>query len=64
MGFVYTVENKPISDGRTKTGSYVGGNRKLDAGFRVGGFQEFAETNASAPSVQLQRIQVDLAVIV
>ena len=30
-GFVYVVENKPISAGYTKTGAYVGEGRKLDA---------------------------------
>ena len=58
----YIAENKPTPAGYATTGAYVGGNRKLHAGFRVKGFQEFAETNASAPTVQLQRIRVALAV--
>ena len=61
--FVYTVGNKPIPAGHTKTGAYVGENRKLDAGFGVKGFQEFVETNASEPTVQLQIIRLFLAVI-
>ena len=55
--------SKPISAGHTKTSAYVGENRKLDSRFRVEGFQEFAETNASAPAVQLQSIRAVLAVI-
>ena len=61
--FVYTVTNKPISAGSTKTRAYVGENRKLDTGFHAKGFQEFAEPNASAPTVQLQSIREALAVI-
>ena len=61
--FVYTRENKPISDGHTKTGAYVGEDRKLEAVFRVKRFQEFVETHASAPTVQLQIIRLLLAVI-
>ena len=55
--------NKPISADRKKTGAYVGENRKLDAGFCVKGFREFAEPNASAPTVQLQSIRMCVAVI-
>ena len=62
-GFVCAVGNKPISAGHNKTGAYVGENRKLDAGFCVTWFQEFAQTNASAPSVQLQIIRVVLGLI-
>ena len=36
---------------------------KLDAVFCVEGFREFAETNASAPKVELQRIRAVLALI-
>ena len=61
--FDYTMRNKPISAGHTKTGAYVGGDRKLDAWFRVKGFREFSETNSSEPSVQLQIICLFLAVI-
>ena len=61
--FVYTMENKPISSGRTKTGAYVDENRKSGARFCVKGRQEFAEPNASAPTVQLQSIRMCLAVI-
>ena len=61
--FAYAVGSKPLSAGCAKTGAYVGENRKLVAVFRVGGFQEFADTNASAPTVQLQRIMVLLDVI-
>ena len=61
--FVYAVANKPISDCYTKSGAYAGAYRKLDARFRVKGFQEFAETNASPPTVQLQRIRAVLALI-
>ena len=38
--------------------------RKLDARFRVNGFQEFVEVNASAPTAQLQGIRLFLDVIV
>ena len=62
-GFVYAVENKPISAGHTKTGAYVGGNRKVDAILRVKWFQEFVEPNAYAPTVQLQGIRAVLDVI-
>ena len=41
----------------------MGGNRKLDSGFRVKCLQEFTEPNASAPKVQLQIIRLCLAVI-
>ena len=61
--FVCAVNNKPIPAGYTKTGAYVGQNRKLDAWFRVKCFQWFVETNASAPMVQLQSIRVVLDVI-
>ena len=61
--FAYTVRNKPISAGYKKTSAYVGENRKLDSRFRATGFQEFAETDASAPTVQLQSIRAVLAVI-
>ena len=60
-GFVYAVQNKPISAGHTKTGAYVDENRKLDARFRVTGFQELVETNASAQTAQLQSIMVVFA---
>ena len=62
-GFVYAVGNKPISGGHAKTCAHVGENRKLDAGFCVNGFQECVETNASAPTAQLQRIRAALALI-
>ena len=62
-GFVYAVENKPISAGHTKTGAYVGENRKLDAMFRVKCPHEIVETNAPAPSVQLQSLRAVLTVI-
>ena len=52
--FVYTMGNKPIAAGRKKTGAYVGTNRKLDARFCVKVRREFVESNASAPTVQLQ----------
>ena len=61
--FVYAAENKPISSDHAQTGAYVGENRKIDARFRVKRFQEFVETNASAPTAQLQRIRVALSVI-
>ena len=61
--FGYSVGNKPISAGHTKTAAYVDGDRKLDAGFGVKGSQEFAETDAPAPKVQLQIIMVLLGVI-
>ena len=57
------MANKPIYAGYAKTGADVGGNRKLDSGFRVKGFQELAETNASEPTVQLLSIRVVLDVI-
>ena len=46
-----------------KAGTYVDENRKLDGRFSVKGFQEFAEPNASTPTVQLQSIRMCLAVI-
>ena len=46
-----------------KTGAYVGENRKLGAIFCAKGRQEIAETNAPAPTVQLQRIRAVLGVI-
>ena len=61
--FVYAVGNKPISAGRAKTGAYVDEYRKQDARFFVTWFQEFAESNASAPTVPLQSIRLCLAVI-
>ena len=61
--FVYTVGNKPIASAHTKTGAYVGENRKSDAIFCVTGSHEFVEQNASAPTVQLQSIRVVLDVI-
>ena len=45
------------------TGAYVVESRKLDARFRVKGFQGIVETNASAPTVQLPTIRVVLDVI-
>ena len=45
-----------------KTGAYVDENRKLDAVLCVKCFQEFVETNESAPTVQLQIIRGVLAV--
>ena len=57
------MENKPIPAGHAKTGTYVGEGRKLDAIFCVSGFQEFVETNASAPTVKLQIIRAVAAVI-
>ena len=51
------MKDKPISADHTKTGAYVEENRKLDAGFRVKGFQEFAETNESEPTAQLHVIR-------
>ena len=62
-GDLLTPWDKPISAGHTKTGAYVGANRKFDARFCVKGFPEFAETNASAPTSQLQSIRVVLAAI-
>ena len=61
--FVYNVGNKPISDCHIKTGATDDENRKLEARLRFKGFQEFAATNASAPTVQLQIIRLFLAVI-
>ena len=46
-----------------RRGAYDGGNRKLGARFRVKGFRKFAESDESAPTVQLQRIRMFLAVI-
>ena len=63
MGFFYTVENKPISAAYAKKGAYVGENRKLDSRFGVKGFQEFAATNAAAPTAPLQIIMLVLDVI-
>ena len=60
---MYAMENAPISAGRKKAVSYVDENRKLDARFCVKGFREFVEPNASAPTVQLQRIRLRLDVI-
>ena len=55
--FACAVGNKPVSAGYTKTGAYVDEDRELYAIFRVKCFREFAETNASAPTVQLQIIR-------
>ena len=60
---MYTIKNKPITDGRRKTGAYLDENRQLDDRFCVEGFQEFVEPNASAPKVQLQIIRLFLSVI-
>ena len=60
---VCAVGNKPLSAGHAKTCTYVDENRKLDAIFCVKGSQEFVETNASAPPVQLQSVRLFLAVI-
>ena len=60
---VNTVGNKPISAGRKKTGAYVDGSRKFDARFCVEGFREFAGSNESEPTVQLQIVRMFLAVI-
>ena len=62
-GFFTSWGIKPISAGHTKTGAYGGENRKLDARIGVKCFQEFVETNASAPTVQLQIMRAVLAVI-
>ena len=62
-GFVYAVENRPLSAAYAQTGAYVDENRKLDARYCVNGFHEFSDTDASAPTVQLQIIMVVLAVI-
>ena len=62
-GDLFTPWDKPISVGYAKTGAYVGENRKSDGRSRVKCFQEFSETNSSAPAVQLQRIMVLLSVI-
>ena len=61
--FAHEVGNKPIVAGRKKTGSYVDGNRKLDARFCVTGAREYAGPNASAQTVQLQIIRLRLDVI-
>ena len=61
--FVYTIKNKSIADGHKKTGAYIDENRKLDVGCCVKGFQEVAESNASAPTVQLRIIRLCLALI-
>ena len=55
--------DKPLSASYAKAGAYVDGNMELGGIFRVKCFHEFAGTNASAPTVQLQRIMVLLAVI-
>ena len=61
--FVYTIKGKPIAAGHKQTGAYIDEDRKLDSRFCVKGFQEFAEPNAAAPTVQLQSIRLCLAVI-
>ena len=61
--FSYTMKNKPISAGRKKTGAFFDENRKLDARFRVKCCREFAESNASTPTVQIQRIRLCSAAI-
>ena len=45
------------------TGAYLDENRKLGAMFREEGFHELVESNASAPTVQLQSIRIASAVI-
>ena len=54
---------KTNSAGHTETGAYVGGNRELDAGFCVKWGPGVVGANASAPTVQLQRIRAVLGVI-
>ena len=61
--FVYAMGNKPLSDGYAKTKAYFDENSILEAWFCVKGFQDFAATNESAPTVQLQSIMVASAVI-
>ena len=63
MEICIRYQNKPISAGYEKTGAYLDESRKLDARFRVKGFQELVEANAAAPTVQLQSIRIALAVI-
>ena len=62
-GICLRRKNNPIPDGRAEASAYVGENRKLDARFRVKGFQVFAETNASGPTIQLQGIRALIDVI-
>ena len=38
--FAYAIKNKPLSEGYEKTDAYIDESKKLDAGFRVNGFQE------------------------
>ena len=54
---------KPNAADHTKTGDYVGENRKLDARLCAKRFHDFAEKNAAAPTVQLQRMRTLLSVI-
>ena len=61
--FVYIMKNKPIATGHKRTVAYIDENRKLDAVFCVKGFREFVESNAPAPTVQLQSVRLCLAVI-
>ena len=61
-GFDYADEISRFPLVTPKTGAYVDENRKLEAIFSVTRFQEFVETNASAPAVQLQSIRAVLAV--
>ena len=61
--FVYTMEISQFRPAARRRGAYVGENRKLDARFRVKWFREFAGSNASAPTVQLQSIRMWIAVI-
>ena len=50
-------ENKQIADCRKITGACVDEHRKLDARFRAGGSQEFANKNTSTPTIQLQTLR-------
>ena len=57
-GWVGGGGDKPISVGREKKGACVDENRKLAAIFCLKWAREFAESNASAPTVQLQSIRL------
>ena len=61
--FVYAVGLSRFPLAKPKRGRMLMKNRQLDAIFFVKCFQEFSETNASVPTVQLHRILVALAVI-
>ena len=61
--FVYTIKHKPLNAGRVKTEAYIDNQRRIDARFVVGGFQESIGPNDSAPEAQLRILRFSLQVV-